>query len=230
MKQHTKWFAGAFAAASVLLMAGATQAQVVLSDFDNFNLTVTYANWNPDGSQPINGGSGYTPTLTSGPTSYSVNAQGYGSGGYSIPLGSQQLLSTDIAQATLSLTLNNISHTDAWMGIKFLLSDNQGNNDVFYGTYVGVFGVDNGGWANGSVGTASWSGETLTMTVPLTGAMLTGIKPALLRSPASACCLILPFMHPVLFRRMTLPTTASPCRRSQSPPRSLFLDWPRRAS
>ena len=80
MKQSTKWFLGVLCA---LAAASSAMAQpLVLSDFHNFNLSATYANWDADGSQPINGGEGYTPTLTSGPTSFTVNAKGYGSGAY----------------------------------------------------------------------------------------------------------------------------------------------------
>src|ERR1700693_1065482 len=77
MKQSAKWFAIALAVASGLAVATSAQAQTwTLSDFHNFNLSVTYANWDADGSQTINGGSGFTPVITSGPTSYEVVAQG----------------------------------------------------------------------------------------------------------------------------------------------------------
>ena len=82
MKQDVKQFLYVLAAASGL-MVGSAHAQVItLSDFHNFNLSATYANWDADGSQIINGGTGYTPTLTSGPTSFKINALGYGSGAY----------------------------------------------------------------------------------------------------------------------------------------------------
>ena len=83
MKQSQKWCAIALATVAGLAMANSLRAQtVVLSDFHNFNLSVTYANWNEDGSQIINGGSGFTPIITSGPTNYRIVAQGYGSGAY----------------------------------------------------------------------------------------------------------------------------------------------------
>lgn len=57
MKKQMKWFAAAAAVAGVLAIASSLQAQTwVLSDFHNFNLSVTYANWNEEGSQIINGG------------------------------------------------------------------------------------------------------------------------------------------------------------------------------
>ena len=60
------------------------QAQIVttLSDFHNFNLSATYANWDVAGSDPFNGGSGFTPVITSGPINYRIVAEGYGSGAY----------------------------------------------------------------------------------------------------------------------------------------------------
>jgi len=177
MKQQTRSSVTALAVLAGLAMASSVHAQTaVLSDFDNFSFTITYANWNADGSQIINGGSGYTPTLTSGPTAFTVNARGFGSGHYSIPLADQQLLDVVPSQVNLSLTLNNINSTDSWLGVKFLLSDNQGNSDVFYGTYTGMFGTDNGAWENGNVGTATWQGNTLTMSVPLTAAMQAGVN------------------------------------------------------
>lgn len=171
MKQHTKRFATVLAVAGSLALASSGTAQLI-SDFGNITLDPTYGNWNLAGSDELNGGSGYTPTLTSGPSSFTVNAKGYGSGHYDIPLANQILLGTSANQVTLSLTLNSPSVSTAWLGIKFLLNDNQGNSDVWYGAYTGLWGVDNGSWANGNVGTAVWTGNTLAMTVPLTPAML----------------------------------------------------------
>jgi hypothetical protein len=85
MKQHANWFSALLAVASGLAITNSAQAQyttTTLSDFNNFNLSATYANWDQDQSQIINGGSGYDPTLTSGATSFEVNAEGYGSGAY----------------------------------------------------------------------------------------------------------------------------------------------------
>lgn len=83
MKQHTKWLTTALALAGGLALVNSAQAQgTVLTDFHNFNLSVTYANWNVDGSDPFNGGTGFTPIITSGANGYEVQAQGYGSGAY----------------------------------------------------------------------------------------------------------------------------------------------------
>lgn len=83
MKLHVKRFVNVLAVASGLMLCGIANAQVItLSDFHNFHLSAAYGNWDAAGSQIINGGEGYTPTLTSGPTSFGVNALGYGSGAY----------------------------------------------------------------------------------------------------------------------------------------------------
>ena len=83
MKQGVKRIVNVIAAASGVMLGGIANGQVItLSDFHNFHLSATYANWDADGSQTINGGEGYTPTLTSGPTSFEVKALGYGSGAY----------------------------------------------------------------------------------------------------------------------------------------------------
>src|SRR5215467_4444101 len=83
MKQNVKRFVSVLGLAIGVILGSAASAQVItLSDFHNFHLSATYANWDAAGSQIINGGEGYTPTLTSGPTSFDVNALGYGSGAY----------------------------------------------------------------------------------------------------------------------------------------------------
>src|SRR5579864_1311568 len=85
MKRHVQWFATAAILTASVLVSSSVQAQTnFLSNFQNFNLSATYANWDQSGYQTINGGTGYQPTLTSGstPGSFEVNAEGYGSGAY----------------------------------------------------------------------------------------------------------------------------------------------------
>ena len=179
MKQHQKWFATAVAVAGGLVIAGSAPAQTyTFSNFQNFNLGITYANWNDPGWETFYGGAGnQAPVITSGttPGSFEVIAWGEGSGHYDIPLANQQLLDTGVAQVTLTLTLNSPDVSTAWLGVKFLLDDNQGNSDVWYGAYTGLWGTDNGSWAS-TVGTTVWAGNTLTMTVPLTSDMLTAVQ------------------------------------------------------
>ena len=139
MKQHTKSFAAALAVAGGLAIANSAQAQYttnVLSNFQNFNLSATYANWDQSGSQIINGGSGYTPTLTSGatPGSFEVNAEAYGSGAYNFPTAISDPTATE---AQLTFTLNpDMAITPGvndYMGVIFDLSD--ATHQVQYAIY-----------------------------------------------------------------------------------------------
>jgi len=151
MKKPKSWFKHTLAFASSLLVAGAAQAQFttnVLSDFHNFNLTATYANWNVDGADVLNGGSGFTPIITSGPTSYRVQAQGYGSGAYdfaspiSLPGATKFLFTFTINHAMIHGDL-----TGLWFGpnldisdgshMVHLTADNAGAGFLSYGPYVG---------------------------------------------------------------------------------------------
>jgi hypothetical protein len=178
MKQQIKWITTALAVAGSLVIASSAQAQVISDFSNNFGLGVTYANWNDPGWTPIEGGAGIqAPVFTSGvgPGTFNVVAAGTGSGNHQILLADQQLVNPAAAQVTLTLQLNSPDVSTAWLGVKFLLSDNQGNSDVWYGAYTGLWGVDNGSWAS-TVGTAVWAGNTLTMTVPLTPAMLTAAQ------------------------------------------------------
>jgi hypothetical protein len=122
MKQPKSWLKHTLAVAGSLLAVGLAQAQytsTTLSDFSNFNLSVTYANWNVDGSDPLNGGTGFTPIITSGPTSYRVQAQGYGSGAYDF------LVPVSAPGAThFSLTFTiNAPGTANWMNPGVRISD-----------------------------------------------------------------------------------------------------------
>lgn len=106
MKQPTNWFATALAMASGLMIANPAQAQfttTTLTDFHNFNLSATYGNWDATGSTIFGGGEGYTPTLTSGPTSFGVNALGYGSGAYNF---ASPISAPGATQWQLSFTIN----------------------------------------------------------------------------------------------------------------------------
>ena len=140
MKQNTKSFATALAVAGGLVIAGSAQAQYaknVISNFQNFNLSATYANWDASGSQTINGGTGYTPTITSGatPGSYEVNAEGYGSGAYNFPTPIDDAGATEVQ---LTFTLNSdmaiTPGVNDYLGPNFDLSD--GTHQVTYFAYA----------------------------------------------------------------------------------------------
>jgi len=151
MKQPQSWLKHTLAVASSLLVAGVAQAQYttnVLSDFNNFNLSATYANWNVDGSDPLNGGFGFTPIITSSPTGYRVQAQGYGSGAYdfaspvSVPGATKFLFTFTINHAMIHGDLSGL-----WFGpnldisdgthMVHLIADNAGAGFKNYGPYVG---------------------------------------------------------------------------------------------
>jgi hypothetical protein len=106
MKREAKRILIVLAMTSGMIIASEAHAQVVttLSDFHNFHLSATYANWDADGSQIINGGEGYTPTLTSGATSFGVKALGYGSGAYNF---SSPINAVGATEWQLTFTINN---------------------------------------------------------------------------------------------------------------------------
>ncbi len=137
MKQNRTWFAIALAAASGLVMACPARAQYttnVISDFNNFNLSATYANWDPTGSQIISGGSGFTPVITSGATSYEVVAQGYGSGAYNLPTAINAPGATLVQLTfTLNSSMSITPGLNDFMGPNFDLSD--GTHQVQYLAY-----------------------------------------------------------------------------------------------
>ena len=150
MKQLTKWFMAVLAVASGLATANPVRAQVLttLSDFHNFNLSATYANWDVAGSDPFNGGSGFTPVIISGPTSWEVTAQGYGSGAYNF---ATPISAPGATQFQLTFTINQtMAHGDGsglWFGPNVDISDgthmvhlsaaNAGGGYLDYGPYVG---------------------------------------------------------------------------------------------
>src|SRR5262249_53076717 len=125
MKYHAKRLMAALAMAGGVMTAGSSWAQsITLSDFHNFNLSATYANWDADGSQLINGGTGYTPTINSGPNNYEIIAQGYGSSAYNFPTPINAL---GTYQFQLTFTINQpMQHGDGsglWFGPNVDISD-----------------------------------------------------------------------------------------------------------
>jgi hypothetical protein len=139
MKQPIKSLATVLAVTGSLAIAGSAQAQYatnVISNFQNFNLSATYANWDASGSQTINGGLGYTPIITSGatPGSYEINALGYGSGAYNFPVAVDDPGATEVQ---LTFTLNSdmmiTPGVNDYLGPNFDLSD--GTHQVSYLEY-----------------------------------------------------------------------------------------------
>lgn len=138
MKRITQWIATSCVAAGGMMMT-ASQAQAqyttdVICNFQNFNLSATYANWDVAGSQPINGGSGYTPTLTSGstPGSFEVNAEAYGSGAYNFGTAINDPGAT-MVQLTFTINSPITPGVNDFLGPNFDLSD--GTHQVQYPAY-----------------------------------------------------------------------------------------------
>jgi hypothetical protein len=163
MKKNAQWFAGALALMSSFSVLSPARAQTnLLSNFQNFSLSATYSDWDQDGSQTINGGSGYTPTLTSGttPGSFEVNAEGYGSGAYNF---ATPINASGANQFELTFTINSLSGTGPfWMNMGVDIADgthlvhltaqntaggflDYGNFDVGTYTLYGSLNDQNGG-------------------------------------------------------------------------------------
>jgi len=106
----------------------------VICNFQNFNLSATYANWDVAGSQPINGGSGFTPIITSGntPGSYEVKAEAYGSGAYNF---ATPINAAGATEVQLTFTINSaLTPANDFMGPNFDLTD--GTHQVQYAEYA----------------------------------------------------------------------------------------------
>jgi len=140
MKLKPNWITGACMAACGVMVANSAQAQftsTTICNFQNFNLSAVYANWDVSGSQPISGGSGYTPTITSGttPGSYEIQAEAYGSGAFNFASALNVAGATEVA---LTFTLNSdmaiTPGGNDFLGPNFDLSD--GTHQVQYSGYA----------------------------------------------------------------------------------------------
>lgn len=143
-------------------------AQNVTTDtyLDNVTPTALYAAW----ATPLSVGTT--------PTGLEIVAQtAYGSLYYAVPAGQQQVLDPSDNQATLTLTFNNPSSPPGaiggqyWFGIPFILDDP--SSTTTFGGYTGEFTSYN---PTASPGSAVWNGNTVTETVPLSGALLSNIQ------------------------------------------------------
>jgi hypothetical protein len=144
MKKNATWFARALALTAGLSVTTSMSGQTyLLSDFQNFNLSATYANWDPTGSQIISGGTGYTPTLTSGstPGSFEVNAQGYGSGAYDF---ATPVNASGANEFQLTLTVNQLTGTGPfWMNLGVDISDGTHQVNLVAANRSGTLGYGN---------------------------------------------------------------------------------------
>jgi hypothetical protein len=162
--RHSKWMVTALVAAGSMAMGGSALAQdyvtgqQYLSNVTSNALetapSALYAGWNPT--------TGFPPTTINDVTSGSnqglqIFSYGYGSLFYSVPANQQVTLNAADVQVALTFTISAPTGT-FYVGVPFLLDDNNGSSGVSYGGYS-TFG--NGTW---------------TETAPLTPAMLTATE------------------------------------------------------
>ena len=145
--------ATALAVTATLAASGSALAQDYVTGqqyLSNVTPTALYAAWAP--------GSGFPSTVTDVTTGSDQGLQifsdGYGSLYYALPANQQVTLNSADVQVALTFTISAPTGS-FYVGVPFLLDDNNGNSGISYGGYS-TFG--NGTW---------------TETVPLTAAMLT---------------------------------------------------------
>jgi hypothetical protein len=154
LMHQSKRIATALALTASLAVGSSAMAQDYITGqqyLSNITPTALYAGWNPT--------TGFPPTtvndVTSGPDQgLEIFSLGYGSLYYSIPANQQVTLNPADALVSLTFTINAPAGS-YYVGVPFLLDDNNGNSSISYGGYS-TFG--NGTW---------------TETAPLTTAMLT---------------------------------------------------------
>jgi PEP-CTERM motif len=169
LMQHSKWIGTLLALATGFVLGNSALAQ------DYVTGTPTLSNVFPNNAGPdaLYAGWANPPTVfTTGPSGLEVYGYGYGSLFYSTSNSPVSINQND-TEAVLVMTVNNLANAqnNAWMGISFLINDNSGAYTL--GGYAGMYGFFDTG--NG-LGAASWSGNTVTETVQLNGALLTAIQ------------------------------------------------------
>lgn len=161
----------------VTVLALATAANLAVAQ-DYVTGTPTLSNMNPANlnTAPNTLYSGWTAspptTFTSSASGLEVYSYSYGSLFYSTSNSPVSINQAD-TEAVLTLTVNNVAaaQNNVWIGVSFLIDDNFGSYTL--GGYCGMYGFFDTG--NG-LGSASWSGNTLTETVQLNGALLAAIQ------------------------------------------------------
>lgn len=167
---QSKWMATALALAASMAVGGSAMAQDYITGAQYLsNITsnaletapsALYAGWNPT--------TGFPATTINDVTSGSnqgleIFSYGYGSFFYSIPASQQAALNPLDTEVSLTFTINSptgpASGPGPWyVGVPFLLDDNNGNSGVSYGGYA-------------TFGPGTW-----TETAPLSAAMLTATE------------------------------------------------------
>lgn len=154
--KKTKWILTALALTATLAVSGSAFAQDYITGqqyLSNITPTALYAAWAP--------GSGFPSTVTdvtSGPNQgLQVFSDGYGSLYYALPANQQITLNAADVQVALTFTISAPTGS-FYVGVPFLLDDNNGNSGISYGGY------------------APYGNGTWTETATLTPAMLTATE------------------------------------------------------
>lgn len=161
---NPKWMAAALAFATGMAATGSVLAQDyvtgaqylsnVTSNALETSPNALYADWNPSTGYPL---TTINDITSGGNQGLEISSYGYGSFYYQVPVDQQVTLNPADVEVALTFTFN-APVGSYYVGVPFLLNDNNGNSGVSYGGYS-TFG--NGTW---------------TETAPLTAAMLTATQ------------------------------------------------------
>jgi hypothetical protein len=157
---QSKWIAAVLVAGGLMLNNAAmaqdyvTGTQYLSNISSNALMTAPnalYSDWNPTTGFPATTINSITTGADQG---LQISSLGYGSLYYQLPVGQQVTLNPNDAYVSLTFTISSPSGA-AYVGVPFLLNDNNGNSGVGYGGY-------------NTFGSGTW-----TETDPLSAAMLT---------------------------------------------------------
>jgi PEP-CTERM motif len=173
MKQHTKWFVGALAVASCLIVGYSAQAQYMTGG--------QYLQFDPGGNPSGYGGWANPPN---GPTSYANTATGieidnaiagYGGCYFVVPAADVTTLNPADTVIKLTLTLNGDPSNFQWFSPgQLVLNDNNAPSAGPWYYNMPYNGYNNPG--NPTDGSVVYNGSVVTVTVPITGGLLSNIQ------------------------------------------------------
>lgn len=124
MRQFLRRYVTFAALLATMIAADSAQAQVEITSFDNFTSDALYNSWS-------------TGVVTSGPTSYSITATGYGSN-YKY-IGNPAIVGAGNTEIELTITLSGPSEADGQLGPLVQLIDGDGSHYHYqwYGQTLG---------------------------------------------------------------------------------------------
>jgi len=168
MKQHTKWFMTALAVASGLAMASSAQAQYMTGG--------QYLQYDP-GTPPSPYGGWGPATFLNTPTGIEVDGAigsgNYGGNYFVVPIPDVTALNAADTQIVLTLTLNGDPTQFNWLSPgQLVLNDNNAPTAGPFFYNMPYFGYNN----PGNPANVSFNGATATVTVPITGGLLSNIQ------------------------------------------------------